>query len=63
VAVARGDWEPAIVCCIILIPTFLLDSSLIFKKSCIKMCAMNILNWSSPNIIASSLRISEIERA
>jgi hypothetical protein len=32
VAVARGDWEPAIVCCIILIPTFLLDSSLIFKK-------------------------------
>ncbi len=32
VAVARGDWEPAIVCCIILLPTFLLDSSLIFKK-------------------------------
>jgi len=32
VAVTRGDWEPAIVCGIILLPTFLLDSRLIFKK-------------------------------
>jgi len=32
VAVARGDWEPAIVCCVILLPTFVLDSKLIFKK-------------------------------
>jgi hypothetical protein len=32
VAVARGDWEPAIVCGVILVPTFLLDSKFIFKK-------------------------------
>ena len=32
VAVARGDWEPAIVCGVILLPTFLLDSRFIFKK-------------------------------
>jgi hypothetical protein len=32
VAVARGDWEPAIVCCVLLVPTFLLDSSMIFRK-------------------------------
>jgi hypothetical protein len=32
VAVARGDWEPAIVCLVLLVPTFLLDSTLIFRK-------------------------------
>ena len=32
VAVARGDWEPAVVCGVILLPTFLLDSRFIFKK-------------------------------
>jgi hypothetical protein len=32
VAVARGDWEPAIVCIVLLVPTFLLDSTLIFRK-------------------------------
>ncbi len=32
VAVARGNWEPAVVCAVILLPTFLLDSRLIFKK-------------------------------
>ena len=32
VAVARGDWEPAIVCVVLLVPTFLLDSTLIFRK-------------------------------
>jgi len=32
VAVARGNWEPGIVCAVILLPTFLLDSRLIFKK-------------------------------
>ena len=32
VAVARGDWEPAVVCGVILLPTFLLDSKFIFKK-------------------------------
>ncbi|MBM3822233.1 MAG: DUF4956 domain-containing protein [Verrucomicrobia bacterium] len=32
VAVTQGDWEPAVVCCIILLPTFLLDSSWIFRK-------------------------------
>jgi hypothetical protein len=31
-AVARGDWEPALVCLIILLLTFLLDSNLILKK-------------------------------
>lgn len=32
VAITRGDWEPAIVCCVIMVPTFLLDSGLILKK-------------------------------
>lgn len=32
VAIAKGDWEPAIVCSIIMVPTFLLDSGLILKK-------------------------------
>lgn len=32
VAVTQGDWEPAVVCCVILLPTFLLDSSWIFRK-------------------------------
>jgi hypothetical protein len=32
VAVTRGDWEPALVCCVLLVPTFLLDSSLISRK-------------------------------
>jgi hypothetical protein len=32
VAVTRGDYEPAVVCAIILLPTFLLDSKFIFKK-------------------------------
>lgn len=32
VAVTRGDWEPAVVCGVILLPTFLLDSRFIFKK-------------------------------
>lgn len=32
VAVASGDWEPAVICCVILVPTFLLDSRLIARK-------------------------------
>ncbi len=32
VAVTQGDWEPAIVCCVILLPTFLLDSNWILRK-------------------------------
>lgn len=32
VAVASGDWEPAVICCAILVPTFLLDSRLIARK-------------------------------
>src|SRR6185503_1118104 len=31
-AVTRGDWEPAIVCSALLVPTFVLDSSLISRK-------------------------------
>ena len=33
VAVTQGDWEPAVVCCVILLPTFLLDSNWIFRKA------------------------------
>lgn len=32
VAVASGNWEPAAICCVILVPTFLLDSRLIARK-------------------------------
>jgi Domain of unknown function (DUF4956) len=32
VAVTRGDWEPAIVATMLLIPTFILDSNLFFKR-------------------------------
>ncbi len=32
VAVASGNWEPAVICCVILVPTFLLDSRLIARK-------------------------------
>lgn len=32
VAVARGNWEPALVCAVMLIPTFLLDSNWIVRK-------------------------------
>jgi hypothetical protein len=31
-AVARGDWEPAVVCLIILVLTFVLDSNLLLRK-------------------------------
>lgn len=35
-AVSKGDWEPALISAIVLLVTFLLDSSLIFKKELAK---------------------------
>lgn len=35
-AVAKGDWEPALICVIVLLVTFLLDSSLFLKKELVK---------------------------
>ncbi len=43
VAVASGNWEPAVICCVILVPTFLLDSRLIARKELHKdVCYENI---------------------
>ena len=35
-AVSKGDWEPALICVIVLFITFLLDSNLVFKKESTK---------------------------
>lgn len=35
-AVSKGDWEPALICVIVLLITFLLDSNLVFKKEATK---------------------------
>ena len=36
-AVSKGDWEPILICLIILIITFLLDSGIVFKKEYVKI--------------------------
>ena len=36
-AVSKGDWEPILICLIILLITFLLDSGIVFKKEYVKI--------------------------
>ena len=48
VAVTRGDWEPAIVCAVIMIPTFFLDTGLILRKELHKDVRYESINRIKP---------------
>ena len=59
-AVSKGDWEPILICLIILIITFLLDSGIIFKKEYVKIIQYENIELILPE--NNSLLIEDLKK-
>ena len=59
-AVSKGDWEPILICLIILLITFLLDSGIIFKKEYVKIIQYENIELILPE--NNSLLIEDLKK-
>ena len=59
-AVSKGDWEPILICLIILIITFLLDSGIVFKKEYVKIIQYENIELILPE--NNSLLIEDLKK-